>query len=189
MGQGLVGNLAAQLAALQGATVYAVDIDDKRLDLATSCGIANTINSSQSEWQEKFMENTGGAHTLIDATGNSAVIESALNIIRPYGECILLGSPRAAHETNVTDTFNKIHLPPFVTMKGALEWRFPTFEDEFVKHSLVRNSKIIMGLIADGRLHVKPLLTQQLPPEEAPAAYSALQQKNNEYVGVEFNWK
>lgn len=189
MGQGLVGNLAAQLAALQGATVYAVDIDDKRLELAKACGIEKTINSSEKDWQENFIDAAGGAHTLIDATGNSAVIESALNVIRPYGECILLGSPRAAHETNVTDTFNKIHLPPFATMKGALEWRFPTFENEFVKHSLARNSKIIMDLIADGRLHIKPLLTQQLTPEEAPTAYEALRQKNNDYVGVEFIWK
>lgn len=189
LGQGLVGNLAAQLAGLQGGQVIGVDIDENRLALSRKCGIEQTVNSGSAGWKDRIMEIAdGGVMTIIDATGNASVIQEACDLVRPYGECVLLGSPRVPYETNLTDMLNKVHLPPFVTMKGALEWRFPTFKNEFVKHSIEQNSEIIMQLIHDGRLIVQPLLTHQLDPAKAAEAYLGLKTKGNEYLGVEFNW-
>jgi len=73
-------------------------------------------------------------------------------------------------------------------MKGALEWRYPTFKDEFVKHSIERNSEIIMHLILDEKLIVKPLFTHEFTPETAKQAYDGLLNKKDEFIGVVFNW-
>ncbi len=190
IGAGAVGNMAAQLAGLQGAKVIAIDINENRLELAKKCNIFETVNSSDPDWKSKIREITNGegVSTLIDATGIAQVITDAADVVALYGELILLGSPRAPYETNVTDLLNKIHLPAFITMKGALEWRYPSFKDEFVKHSLERNSEIIMKLIREEKLQVEPLLSHRITPKEAPAAYNGLKENKDKYIGVVIDW-
>jgi len=189
-GMGIVGNFAAQLAQLQGARVIGIDINPSRLELAQKSGINYQVNSSEQNWKEKINEITQGegVSTLIDATGLSAVITQAMDIVAPYGETLLLGSPRAPFETNVTDIYNKIHLPNFVNLKGALEWRFPSFKNEFVKHSLERNSEIILDLIKDQKLKTDALYTHKVKPEGAPEAYKGLQEKPDNFIGVVIDW-
>ena len=189
-GLGLVGNVAAQLAALQGGRVIGVDLSARRRALAAECGVAATVDAGAADWREQVRALAGsrGITTAIDATGLSAVITDACGLVAPYGEAILLGSPRGAFQTNVTDLLNKIHLPGYLTVQGALEWRYPAFKDPFVKHSIERNAEIVMALIAAGRLHVAPLCTHRLPPERAPAAYAGLRDRKDEYIGVVFDW-
>ncbi len=189
-GMGLVGNLAAQLAALQGARVIGIDIDPQRLKLAQKCGVEMTVNNKDENWKEQItkLTNEQGVSTLIDATGMAPVINDSLDIIALYGETILLGSPRTPFEANLTELLNKVHLPNFVELKGALEWRYPSFKDEFVKHSLERNSEIIMELIKSEKLNIKPLLTHTFPPEKAQQAYHGLKENKDEYLGVVFEW-
>jgi len=188
-GMGMVGNLAAQLAQLQGARVIGIDINQKRLELAQRCGIKSTLNSNQPDWPVLLREmRSGGISTLIDATGLSGVIQNALNALSKYGEAILLGSPRAAYEANLTTIFNKIHLPPFATLKGALEWRMPTFKNEFVKHSIERNSEIIISLIQEEKLVIDPLISHRLKADQASEAYSLLKNDPENTFGVLFDW-
>lgn len=189
-GLGIIGNFAAQLAQLQGANVIGVDINEKRCIQAQACGIRHTVNSGNSGWKEQVKHLTGGRgiSTLIDATGLSSVIVDSLDLMAPYGEAVLLGSPRAEYVTDVTRVFNRIHLPGFTQFKGALEWRYPTFKDEFVKHSIERNSEIVMDLLIGGKLAVKPLFTHTFAPEKAAEAYAGLKDKKDEFTGVVFDW-
>ena len=46
MGQGLVGNLAAQLAGIQGGNVIGVDLDENRLSVSKSCRIDAVSSAS-----------------------------------------------------------------------------------------------------------------------------------------------
>ena len=43
--------------------------------------------------------------------------------------------------------------------------------------------------IADGRLKLKPLITQVMAPGQIKAAYDGLLHKKDEYVGVVLKWK
>lgn len=189
-GLGIVGNFAAQLAQLQGARVIGIDINESRLDLAKKSGIKYTVNSKQNTWIEevKSITNGVGVSTLIDATGLPQVITQSLETVALYGEAILLGSPRAPFETNITDIYNKVHLPNFVDMKGALEWRFPSFKNEFVKHSLERNSEIIMDLLKQDVLKTEALYTHKIKPEQAAEAYKGLMEEPDSYIGVIIDW-
>ncbi|MHC4873997.1 MAG: zinc-binding dehydrogenase, partial [Planctomycetota bacterium] len=89
-GMGVVGNIAAQLAACQGGQVIAIDINDKRLELAKECGITTTINAAKEDVEETVMKLTNGkkVNTLIDATGSSKAIEANMNLIGRLGELI-----------------------------------------------------------------------------------------------------
>jgi len=189
-GLGVVGNLASQLARMQGARVIGVDVNEKRCQQAKACGIEWTVNSGDPNWKDEIRQISGarGVSSLIDATGLSSVITDACDVVAPYGEVILLGSPRAEFTTNATQIYNRIHLPGFTNFKGALEWRYPTFKNDFIKHSLERNSEIAMELIVDGKLIVKPLYTHKLKPKNAAEAYAGLKEKKDEYIGVVFDW-
>jgi 2-desacetyl-2-hydroxyethyl bacteriochlorophyllide A dehydrogenase len=189
-GLGQVGNLAAQLAALQGASVVGADISARRRACARECGIAKTVDSRDPDWIEQVRRISGsrGVTTAIDATGLSAVVTEVIPLMAQFGEIVLLGTPRAPFETNATEIYSRIHLPAFVALRGALEWRFPTFKDGFVKHSVERNSQIILELIASGGIRVAPLYTHKVRPDGAAEAYAGLREKKDEYVGVVFDW-
>lgn len=191
-GMGSIGNLAAQLAQLQGANVIGLDVNEQRLSIARACGIEHTANPAGKDLKELLLELTGGAgvSTFIDATGSSPLISAAAGCISMYGELILLGSPRDPWQTNITPFLQHIHLlsEGAITVKGALEFVAPTHSTEFVKHSIERNSQIILRLIQKGKLRIAPLLTHVLPPEQATQAYKGLQDAPDQYVGVVFVW-
>lgn len=191
-GLGAIGNLAAQLARLQGGVVIATDIDNQRLEAARQCGITHLINSSESDWVEQVKALTGGVgvSTIIDASGLSAVVSQAADAGALNSEMILLGTPRAPFNTNVTEFLQHFHLLPFcMSLKGALEFTIPTHQNDFSKHSIERNASIIMELFRDGKLNVAPFYTHKLAPSEAPRAYEGLRTSKNEYIGVVFDWK
>lgn len=191
VGLGAIGNLAAQEAQLQGANVIGIDINQNRIEIAEKSGIKTLINSSKENVYDAVMKITGdkGVSTLIDASGVSQVVAESVKFVSLYGEVILLGSPRAPFETNITCFLQKFHLfPQCANLKGALEFTYPTHEQEFVKHSIERNSKIIMNLIRDNKLHIAPIYSHKMNPAEAETAYIGLRDKKDEYIGVIFDW-
>lgn len=191
-GQGLVGNMALQLARLQGATTIAVDVAPHRLALAKACGADHVVNSAQEDAGKAIAALTGGAgvETLIEATGVPAVEYEAINWVAKSGEMIFLGSPRGDFAAPLTPFFNRTHLADFnVTLKGAHEWRYPVTRDPFVKHSLQRNSQLVLSLIQAGKLSLESLLTQESHPEDCFDVYRALRDDKDKYMGVLFNWQ
>ena len=192
VGLGTVGNLAAQLARLQGGRVIGLDLNSGRLELARDCGIpyALAVNPATVKDDVGALTNGQGVTTLIEATGVPAALPDALPIVGRYGEVILLGTPRGVFQTDLTGVLDYIHLHGHgnVTFKGAHEWRYPVARDPFVKHSMERNSEIAMALISSGDLQVTHLHTHTLSPYEAERAYRGLQREKETYVGVVFDW-
>ncbi len=193
LGLGVVGNLAAQLAGLQGGRVIGLDLSAGRVERARACGLPHPIQGDPEAMVEAVREITGGegVSTLIEATGLPSALPPALPLVGPYGEVILLGTPRGVYETDLTGSLlDYIHLHGHgnITFKGAHEWRYPVARDAYVKHSMERNSEIAMELIRTGALKIGPLHTHTLSPLEAERAYEGLKSAKDEYVGVVFDW-
>jgi threonine dehydrogenase-like Zn-dependent dehydrogenase len=191
-GLGPVGNLAAQLAALQGARVIGCDLDASRLALARTCGLTDCLAGSP-ETQVEAMQaltNGEGASVLIEATGRAATAQAALPLLGQNAEVILLGTPRQSCPTDLTGFLMPFHLATrALRLKPAHEWIYPVRHDPFVKHSFTRNTRIVFDLIAAKRLRLDPLITQVVPPSEAPAMYEGLRQRRPDLVGVVFDWQ
>jgi hypothetical protein len=191
-GLGPVGNLAAQLAALQGARVIGCDLDPARLALARTCGLTDCLAGSP-ETQVEAMQaltNGEGASVLIEATGRAATAQAALPLLGQNAEVILLGTPRQPCPTDLTAFLMPFHLATrALRLKPAHEWIYPVRHDPFVKHSFTRNTRIVYDLIAAKRLRLDPLITQVVPPSDAPAMYEGLRQRRPELVGVVFDWQ
>ncbi len=192
VGLGLVGNFAAQLAALQGGRVIGLDLSERRVKLAQDCSIAHAlvIDESTVAADVGALTDGQGVTTLIEATGNPRALPTALPTVGRYGEVILLGTPRGAFETDLTGVLRHVHLDGLgnVTFKGAHEWRYPVARDPFVKHSILRNAVLALEMIRSGELQVSPLHTHTLPPEQAEGAYRGLQQEKDSTIGVVFDW-
>jgi 2-desacetyl-2-hydroxyethyl bacteriochlorophyllide A dehydrogenase len=190
-GQGLVGNMAMQLAKLQGAAVIAIDVMDSRLESAKKCGADLVINSAKQDVRAEIERFTGGGmvSTLIEATGVPAVSRAAIEWVAQNGEMIFLGSPRGSFEADMTPFLNRTHLAAFnVTLKGAHEWRYPVKRTPFVKHSLERNSILVYNLIRYKKLVLDALLTEIVSPARCFDMYTNLKNNKDRYMGVLFDW-
>lgn len=96
-GAGGVGLNLAQCAALVGAhPVIAVDIVDKKLEMAKKFGATHTFNSKTTPdiaAAIREIVGAGGADKVIETTGVKGVIETAYDVTAAKGACILVGVP------------------------------------------------------------------------------------------------
>ena len=189
IGLGLVGNMAAQLFTLAGAEVIGVDLFSRRLEIAERCGIPHTVNASTSDVKEEIMRITSGkgVDVAVEAIGKPDLVPLTLNITRENGEVILLGTPRADWQINATEILHRIHCSG-ISLKGALEWVYPTLHSEGTRHSIERNTMIAMKLIMENRLKVDPLLSHVIKPERIKSAYEGLLNRKDEFIGVVIDW-
>jgi S-(hydroxymethyl)mycothiol dehydrogenase len=96
-GCGGVGDAAIAGAALAGATtIVAVDIDDRKLELAKRFGATHTCNSSTTDPVEYVRSVTGGngADVCIEAVGHPGVYRQAFEARDLAGTVVLVGVPR-----------------------------------------------------------------------------------------------
>ena len=79
-GCGMIGSGAIIRAALRGAKVIAVDIDEKKLELAGKIGAHHCINSKTTDLHEALQKITNGhgPDVIIEAAGNPITYLSAI---------------------------------------------------------------------------------------------------------------
>ena len=189
-GLGLVGNLAAQLFALDGARVIGVDPVATRRELARRVGIQRVIGNDMTDIASQVREITGGgAQTIVEAVGHAGVAATAIHAAAPYGELILLGSPRAPVTADLNEFLQPVHRT-WVTIKGALEHRLP-INPTTRGHplSISGNARTILDLVSAGRLQLADLISHRLPASQIAAAYHGLLNQPDEYWGVALDWR
>ena len=93
IGCGMIGVGAIVRAALRGARVIAVDVDDTKLDLAKKLGAHYTINSKTDKLDEKLKEFTNGygPDVVIEAVGAPQTYIMAINEVAFTGRVVCIG--------------------------------------------------------------------------------------------------
>lgn len=189
-GLGLIGNFAAQLYQLSGARVIGLDPLPARGELARKCGVRETLTVPSAEQVQAILDLTAdqGAHVTVDAVGHSAVIQSCVLATRRFGQVILLGTPRADFESNITPALRKVHEEGLI-IRGAHMWRLPTKTTRETPRSVEWAYAMIFELIQQGRLIVPPLRSHLIRPEEAPQTYHGLLEDRDHYWGAVIDWR
>ncbi len=189
-GLGLVGNLAAQMFQIHGCRVIGVDPVATRRKLAQRCGIEATVGGNADDTQAQIHEITGGelGNITVDAVGHSGVVMQALRATANHGQIIILGSPRVSVHGDLTELLSDTHLR-WITIRGALEWCVPMYPDIGNRTSQWRKQQTIFDWMARGQLHVEPLISHRLKPEQIKQAYDGLLNEPNVYTGVVLDWK
>ncbi len=188
-GLGLVGNLASQMFQIHGCRVIGVDPVAERRDLAQRCGISHTVGGDADEAQAQVEEITDGelGDITVDAVGHSGVVMQALRATASHGQLVILGSPRVEVQGNLTDLLSETHLR-WITIRGALEWCVPMYPDIGNRTSQWSKQQTIFDWMARGQLHVEPLISHRLKPDQIKQAYDGLLNEPNVYTGVVLDW-
>ena len=97
VGTGGVGLNVIQCAKLYNANpIVAVDLSDKKLELAREIGATHSINNqNELSWKEKINNIVGddGADVCIDNTGNADIISYCYDLTKAKGRTVLVGVP------------------------------------------------------------------------------------------------
>ncbi len=190
VGQGMIGNLAAQLLQLSGAEVLAVDTSDQRLEISERCGIARTVNPQKDELPVVVADWTGGvgADVTVESIGNAKLILDAVEYTRRRGRIIMLGTPRRRVDMNPAPDLWQAHMKG-IELTGALRCQFyPLYPATFERRSVLDDLKLAIELITSRRVHVEPFLTDRYRPESCQEAYQHLVDAGDRAMGVLFKW-
>jgi threonine dehydrogenase-like Zn-dependent dehydrogenase len=92
-GCGMIGMGAIIGAALRGATVVAMDIDDEKLEVAKAVGAKYTVNTAYEDVQEGISELTNGllADVVIEAVGLPETQRQAIANVGFTGRVVFIG--------------------------------------------------------------------------------------------------
>jgi L-iditol 2-dehydrogenase len=187
LGQGLVGQMALQLAKLSGGMpVVGADLYDYRLDLSSENGADHVLNPLKVDLVEEIEKLTQGkgADVVIEATGNAELINRALKLVGEYGRLIILGSPRGTSEVNF---YPEIHRKG-IHIIGAHNRTRPKHESYHGWWTQRDDSSLVLMLISSGRLNVRDLITAKMGFREAPEAYVKLINEKDSVLGIILDW-
>ena len=150
VGAGTVGTLAMQIANAQGARVFAVDVKQMSLDLASSLGAEVAINAAEEDAEEvlKGLTEGRGPDVVIDAAGAPNTPADCLRYVRRGGRVVLV----AIYTSTPEFDFNSI-VAEEDTVIGTIAY----------SRADVQAS---VDLIASGKLRTTPLITDRIGLEE-----------------------
>jgi 2-desacetyl-2-hydroxyethyl bacteriochlorophyllide A dehydrogenase len=157
IGPGLIGLIALQLTVAAGAyPVTVIGSSNRRLPLGLTYGAHAAINLA--EGREALDEVQ--ADVTIDITGSPEAIHDAIRCTRRGGRIVLLGSSRGVTRQIDFDRVREAGL----TLVGAHIMSLPQREKLSGWWPLPAEGETLLQLMADGRLQVDQLLTDELSP-------------------------
>ena len=145
-GCGMIGSGAIIRANLRGATVIAVDIDDRKLNSAKSLGAHFTINSLTQNLHEELEKITdgNGPSVVIEAAGNPITYKSAIEEVGFCGRVVCIGY------TNVDISFQtKLWVQKELQILGSRNANPSDFEAviKFLRRNQIDDSILISKVI------------------------------------------
>lgn len=184
LGAGLVGILAAQvLAAIGVPEVSILDTIPDRIALARRCGLVRAIAVSAGDFSPALALLSGLPDCVVEAIGLVSLIPTALSVVRPRGDVVLLGSPREPISLNV---YKLIHRSG-AALLGAHECMVP---DRSSDGAPSRQSGLEQAVawLRSGLIQVAPLASANIEQEELSATYVRLSANRDKLLGVFVNW-
>jgi len=165
-GCGGVGDAAIAGSRLAGArTIIGVDIDDQKLEWATSMGATHTINSSNTDVVKAIRKLTDGfgVDVAIDAVGHPEVYKQAFKARDLAGTVVLVGvpSPEAKVELPMLEIFGRGG-----SMKSS--WYGDCLPS--------RDFPMLVDLYLQGRLDLDAFVTETIGLDDVETAFDKMQQ-------------
>lgn len=180
IGLGLLGQLAAGIAAAAGCRVLGIDPDDGRVKLAKKMGVEAVTRAQADKSTTAFTRGNGFDAVLIcAATKDSDPIELAGAIARDRATVVVIGDvamqvPRRSYyakELNllVSRSYGPGRYDPGYEEAGL---DYPIGQ---VRWTEGRNLAAFVDLLASGAMDVSALISHRFPVDKAPEAYRLIQ--------------
>ena len=164
-GCGGVGDAAIAGSRLAGAhTIIAVDIDDRKLDIARNFGATHTVNSTNEDPIEAIRGLTGGngVDVAIEAVGLPATYEQAFYSRDLAGTVVLVGVPNPEMKVEL----------PMIEVFG----RGGTLKSSWYGDCLPsRDFPMLIDLYLQGRLELDRFVSETIALDEVEEAFHAME--------------
>lgn len=188
IGLGLLGVFACQFAVLDGAIpVIVSDFDQARRELALKLGASDAFSPDEPELAQKVRNLTygQGANGIVEVTGAAVALRQALACVAWQGRISLLGCTRVP-DANI-DFYQQVHKPG-VSLIGAHNHVRPAVDSRPGHWTSQDDFCAILAFFAAGKLRVRPIISEIVTPEQAPAVYARLCETANPPLGIVFDW-
>jgi L-iditol 2-dehydrogenase len=187
VGAGLVGLLASRLAQLNGAhPVVSLDLVPERREMALAYGMSAAFDPTAPTTEaDAAAIAPSGFDVVIEATGAASAFVPALKLAARGARVILLGSTRGTVEG--FSPYSEAHLKG-LSIIGAHVSTAPTTATAYDKWTEPANRRVLLSLMQEGLFDVTPLISHDIAPSEAGAAFAGLAGKPEGYLGVEIDW-
>ena len=171
-GCGGVGLAAVMIAASRGATVFAVDVNDSALALASAAGATHVLNAGSVDVVAAIRELThGGVDVSVDALGSIATADSAVRALRLQGRHVQIG----------------LLLPEAIGDRATVPMHLVIGRELQVlgSHGMsARSYPAMLADIASGRLDPGSFITRVIDLDAAPAALAEMSARTEPGVTI-----
>jgi polar amino acid transport system substrate-binding protein len=196
IGLGLVGQLTVQLLKANGCRVFGLDLDSRRVTLATELGAdAATVSNDDAQKEiDAWTRGRGADAVLITAaTDSNQPVELAAKVSRLKGRVVVVGMtgleiPR--------QPFYMRELSLMISMSYGPGRYDPNYEERgndypfaYVRWTEKRNIEAFLELINSGNIRLDKLISHKFPIDQAERAYQLISGDVSEpYLGVVLNY-
>ncbi len=170
-GLGVLGQIVAQLARLNGGEVIAVDPHGDRLQTARSLGVSHTVDARDGLVGERVRELTGGrgADVALEVTGSYRALHEAVRSVCYSARVVAAGFFQG--EATALALGEEFHHNRIDLKCSQISGVSPQLSYRWNEERLQRT---VMGLAASGRLELERLVTSVLSVERAAEAFDLL---------------
>ena len=154
IGCGMIGMGAIVRAALRGATVIAVDVDDEKLELAKSIGAKHTINSKTEDIHSRLVDITDefGPSVCIEAVGSPVTYRCAIDEIAFSGRVVFIGYAKTEIEFQT-----KLFVQKELTIRGS-------------RNAMPEDFRAVINWMKENSKTAQPFITSVVKPQQAEQA-------------------
>lgn len=180
-GLGVPGQIAAQLARLNGARVVAVDGIAARRDLAVTLGTGLVLDPADGGVAERVRELTDGrgADVCLEVTGNYRAMHEAIRSVA-YSSRVCVAGFMQGEGTGLR-LGEEFHHNRVAVVASQISCVAPALQHRWDSYRLRRTA---MDLAVSGRLRLLELISHTFPFDEASAAFTLLDQHPEQALQV-----
>jgi 2-desacetyl-2-hydroxyethyl bacteriochlorophyllide A dehydrogenase len=173
IGDGLVGQWAAQTLKQRGATVVMVGKHDDRLSKAKA--YAHTVNSP-SDYGTSFLDelNLGKVQVLVETVGSVPSMYAWLHRLNRNAHVVVAGFYKPSGSVNI--------------QKALEDFRNYEISFDLVSGATAARMDQTMHWIAEGKLNTLDLITHRFRAEDAAQAWDLIESKRQPVLGVVLDW-
>lgn len=169
IGDGPIGQLAAQLAGIEGASkVIMAGSWDEKLAIAAQCGVSETINYHREDVAAKARELTGGEgpEIVLETSGSNSALGMAVQALKPTGRIVAVSWYKGSAVEVAMNTL----IAKDAALIGSL-----ASPNSFIP---------VLRYMAAGRLKVKPLITHIRPLKDLPEVIDIIRAKKEMRIKI-----
>lgn len=171
-GLGVLGQVVAQLAKLNGARVFGVDVIEKRLELAKKLGaIEDGFDPRDGSPAEKIkaLTNGRGADVTIEVSGSAGALHEAIRAAAYSARVVTLGFFQGeAQGLFLGEEFHHNRISLVCSQIGNVD---PSLSYRWDRLRLIHT---VMDLQARGSLDLRPVITHVIPFRQAAQGFQLL---------------